>query len=262
MKRGNSRNGSSVSGSGSQKRPGPPRSLFAQNPAEIYNDLLEEALRQSRSASSSPRPLKKRRSQRDPNVTEAIVVDDPSSGRESANKGQQREVYVIDSTEEESADDDNMEWDEVDLTARPASTENLQPEYEETSAREVTLQANPKPKDSEREKRAVTTARTAASRQIRLEGHKLHLLALLASFRHLNSLLSSPSLLKIVRPFVPPATINALNTGPELPQSSRTVAFLRGLKDIMKTWHDKWRETKQGWRRPRWVAPTDLGKVR
>jgi len=90
----------------------------------------------------------------------------------------------------------------------------------------------------------------------------MYLLALLASFRNLNSLLSSPTLLKIVRAYVPPATVNALNTGPEHTQARRTIAFLSGLKDLVKLWRDKWKETKRGWRRPRWVDMADLGKVR
>jgi hypothetical protein len=89
----------------------------------------------------------------------------------------------------------------------------------------------------------------------------MHLLSLLASFRYLNNLLSSPSLLKILRSYVPPATVNALNTGPEVTQARRTIAFLSGLKDIVATWSNKWKETKRGWRRPRWVDPEDLGKV-
>jgi hypothetical protein len=89
----------------------------------------------------------------------------------------------------------------------------------------------------------------------------MHLLALLASFRHLNNLLSSASLLKVLRQYVLPATINALNTGPEHTQARRTIAFLSGLKDVVSTWSSKWKETKRGWRRPRWVDPEDLGKV-
>lgn len=89
----------------------------------------------------------------------------------------------------------------------------------------------------------------------------MYLLALLASFRHLNHLLSSPSLLKILRPYAPPAIVNALNTGPEHTQARRTIAFLSGLKDIVSIWSNKWKETKRGWRRPRWVDQEDLGKV-
>jgi hypothetical protein len=89
----------------------------------------------------------------------------------------------------------------------------------------------------------------------------MYLLALLASFRHLNHLLSSPSLLKLLRPYVQPATVNALNAGPEHTQARRTIAFLTGLKDLVSTWSAKWKETKRGWRRPRWVDQDDLGKV-
>lgn len=89
----------------------------------------------------------------------------------------------------------------------------------------------------------------------------MHLLSLLASFRNLNLLLSSPSILKILRPLIPPATVNALNTGPEHTQARRTIAFLSGLRDVVSLWSEQWKETRKGWRRPRWVDPEDLGKV-
>ena len=98
-------------------------------------------------------------------------------------------------------------------------------------------------------------------RQTRLEGHKMYLLALLGSFRHLNTLLSSPVLLKPLRPFIPPAIANALKTGPEHTQAHRSIAFLRGLRELVALWSQSWKETKQGWRRPRWVDAKDLGKV-
>ena len=89
----------------------------------------------------------------------------------------------------------------------------------------------------------------------------MHLLCLLGSFRHLNHLLSSPKLLTILRAYVAPATINALNTGPGITQARRTIAFLGGLHDLVSLWGPNWHETKRGWRRPRWVDPQDLGKI-
>jgi len=107
------------------------------NAADIYDDLLDEALRQS--AQAPNRPLKKRKSQRDPN--EMITIDDKSSGQKNI-AIREREVVVIESTAEESVDEDEMEWDEVDLTAAPISEEALQPE-QAAPVREVTLQATP-----------------------------------------------------------------------------------------------------------------------
>ena len=98
-------------------------------------------------------------------------------------------------------------------------------------------------------------------RQIRLEGHKMYLLALLGSFRHLNTLLSAPALLKLLHPFIPPAIVNGLKTGPEHTQAQRSIAFLRGLRELVALWSQKWKETTRGWRRPRWVDAKDLGKV-
>lgn len=112
-----------------------------------------------------------------------------------------------------------------------------------------------------RKRRSLGTPRTSLSRRVRLEAHKMYLLSLLSSFRHLNHLLSSPGLLQFLRPYVPPAIVNALNAGPEHKQARRSISFLSGLRDIAQLWSERWKETKRGWRRPRWVDQEDLGKV-
>jgi xeroderma pigmentosum group C-complementing protein len=89
----------------------------------------------------------------------------------------------------------------------------------------------------------------------------MYLLTLLGSFRYLNTLLSSPALLKTLRPAIPPAIENALKSGPEFTQAQRSNAFLRGLRELVALWTPLWKETKRGWRRPRWVEPPDLGKI-
>ena len=89
----------------------------------------------------------------------------------------------------------------------------------------------------------------------------MHLLCLLGSFRHLNTLLSSPALLQTLRPVIPAAIENALKSSPEFTQAQRSIAFLRGLRELVALWAPAWKETKRGWRRPRWVDPPDLGKI-
>ena len=111
-------------------------------------------------------------------------------------------------------------------------------------------------------KRMSMIPRNAFMKRIRLEAHRMYLLCLLASFRHLNVLLSSQSILRILRSYVPPANVNGLNAGPEYTQSRRTMAFLSSLKDLASAWSESWIESRRGWRRPRWVDSEDLGKVR
>ena len=242
------------------------RSQKRNTPAQIYDDLLEEALQQS--SPDLGRPLKRRKSQRGPD--EVIAIDSGSSVGDDTKGTSERDVVVIDSSsnEREDSDDEEMEWDNVDLTTFPTS-DDIPDTQESPAVREVTLTTTPQKSTfvvsltrlSSRKKRVAVIPRNAIVRQIRMEAHKMHLLCLLASFRHLNSLLASPELLKVLRPMVLPATRNALNSGPEVSQARRTIAFLSGLKDIVATWSERWKETKRGWRRPRWVDKEDLGKV-
>ena len=125
--------------SGNHRGAGPSRRRHAHH--EIYDDLLEEALRESPHVGNE-RPLKKRRSRRDP--SEVIVIDDSASGLEdvSPQKRQEREVLVVESSRESSDGEDEMEWDNVDLNALPTS-EDIDKPKPVTEVREVTINATP-----------------------------------------------------------------------------------------------------------------------
>lgn len=124
---------------GSSSRPsrGVPRFKGRSSPYEIYDDLLEEALRQS--SPNEERPLKKRKSQRD--SSEVIVVDDLSS--DNAKPGKEKDVVVIEgSSNEEESDDEEMEWDNVDLNSGQFS-EDVTETQTSPIVREVTLTTTP-----------------------------------------------------------------------------------------------------------------------
>jgi hypothetical protein len=118
---------------------GPSRRQHAHH--EIYDDLLQEALRES-PRTGNERPLKKRRSRRDP--SEVIVIDDSTSGLEDfgPQKRQEREVVVIESSRESTDGEDEMEWDNVDLNALPTS-EDIDEPKPVTDVREVTINSTP-----------------------------------------------------------------------------------------------------------------------
>jgi hypothetical protein len=106
---------------------------------EIYDVLLEEALRQG-SRTDNDRPLKKRKSRHDPN--DITVIDDPHSAAEAVVSENQREVIVIESSRNSTDNEDDMEWDDVDLTVLPTSEEPQEIEPA-SKVREVTLNAQP-----------------------------------------------------------------------------------------------------------------------
>jgi len=128
---------SNTSKSTYQTRQSTRSSRFSLNPAAIYDDLLEEALR--RPSPAHNRPLKKRKSQRNP--TEVITIENTSSEQENGIT-EDKDIVVIDSTDGESVDQDDMEWDEVELTAVPISEQRLQSEAE-PRVKEFALQSTP-----------------------------------------------------------------------------------------------------------------------
>jgi hypothetical protein len=77
--------------------------------SEIYDDLLEEALLQS--SPSDQRPLKKRKSQRAPSGV--VVLGDVSP--EEAKPGKENHAVVIENSSNDVSDDEDVEWDTVDL---------------------------------------------------------------------------------------------------------------------------------------------------
>ena len=106
----------------SASRGGPSRTsrrpLSTRN--EIYDDLLDEALQQV--PPDENRPLKKRKSQRD--SSQVIVVDDASSEVEEISPKKKRDIVEVESSENEAQqtdDEDEMDWDDVDLAALPTS---------------------------------------------------------------------------------------------------------------------------------------------
>jgi len=118
--------------------------LDRPSPAEIYEDLLDEALRNTPSAAEG-RPLKRRRSAR--GGKEVIVVDDSEDdgGKE---EGKAKEIVVIEtsSSQDDDSDDDEMEWDNVDLTAVTALDVPGAGSPTSPAIREVTLTNTPQAK--------------------------------------------------------------------------------------------------------------------
>lgn len=135
MKRGNRWN---VNTASTSRRPrGNSRIVGRNGPSEIYEDLLEEALRQS--SPNEERPLKRRKSQRD--SSDVIVVDEMSSEERTSIK--EKDAVVIESSSSiEESEDEEMEWDNVDLNTGQFS-ENVTETQISPVIREVTLTQTP-----------------------------------------------------------------------------------------------------------------------
>jgi hypothetical protein len=139
MTRGNQWRGNrdgSISASRSGSRP-TRRPTSTRN--EIYDDLLDEALQQI--PQEENRPLKKRKSQRDP--SHVITIDDASSEVEE-NPRNAQDVIMVESSDsdiQQTDDEDEMDWDDVDLAALPTSEDTAADT--KPTVREVTLTTTP-----------------------------------------------------------------------------------------------------------------------
>lgn len=102
--------------------------------SDIYDELLEEALRQP--SWNDERPLKKRKSQRDP--SDVVVIDGLNS--EEVRPGKENDVVVVGSSSNDASDDEDIEWDTVDL--HPLS-EDVTETLTSPVIREVTLVSTP-----------------------------------------------------------------------------------------------------------------------
>src|SRR5277367_4763547 len=105
-------------------------------PSGIYDDLLQETLRQS--SSNEERPLKRRKSHRD--HSQPIVVS--NSSLDSVKSGNDKDVVVIESSSNEISDDEEMEWGNVDLDVVPYS-DDVTDTQTSPVIREVTLNSTP-----------------------------------------------------------------------------------------------------------------------
>jgi hypothetical protein len=103
-------------GNSGSSSPATRRTLRRTAPSEVYEDLLEEVLQQQ--SSTDERPLKKRKSQRDP--SQAILIDNTLSELDETRRKDEREM-VTDDSSNVSSEDDEMEWDNVDLATVPVS---------------------------------------------------------------------------------------------------------------------------------------------
>lgn len=103
-------------------------------PSEIYDDLLEEVLTQS--SPNDQRPLKKRKSQRNP--SDVVVADFESS--EELKYGQEKGEIVIESFSNDASEYEDMEWDTIDL--HPLSEDTAKTQMSPV-IREVALVSTP-----------------------------------------------------------------------------------------------------------------------
>jgi hypothetical protein len=117
-----------------------PRRHATSGHDEIYDELLQEALHES--PQDENRPLKRRKSQRD--QSQVVIIDDTSSGDNGLVHGKSEEVVVIDSSSEINSTDeqDEQEWDDIDLTALPIS-EDITESEATPAVRHVTLATTP-----------------------------------------------------------------------------------------------------------------------
>lgn len=146
---------------------------------DVYQEMLEEAEARDPQQFHSDRPVKKRKV----GDTKAIPVDSPgrdesAKSRETDAEDQQIVQTIYDSATEDESDEEDVQWEDVEVLQSAHSTSNTAPApYGNDETLQITLGQEPQQQKRTARKRKPLTA---VDKKIRLDVHKTHLLCLLA----------------------------------------------------------------------------------
>ena len=149
----------------------------------------------------------------------------------------------------EDSEDDDAEFEDVDLDAAQESVE-----MPEQRSLQLDL-STPFPASRRVMRRKVASG---AERRLRLDVHKAHLLLLLGALRHRNQWCESEQVQAILKPLVFRKTISLIHADDAKPQAERSRSFLRGIEEICKLWRGLWTTTERGMKRAHWRDDIDL----
>lgn len=174
--------------------------------------------------------------------------------------GDEIQEEIIVEEEEESAHSE-MEWEEVDLEAAPTFLEPTKPAEDSSKDQAVlTIDLNAGATPKRTTNRIARRPLSAAEKQLRLTIHKVHLLCLLSHVSKRNHLCNDSEAQAVLKRLLPPTVITELHVEPRYSQMQRTKAFTQSLEQIVELWHQRFKITATGLRKPKWAANLDALK--
>ena len=222
---------------------------------DVYQEMLAEALPSH--ADVSERPLKKRRT--GPRDTEGVAGSSSRQADEDDGDGDEDLEFedVLDEpvktqqtayrdSDEESEEDDELEWAGVDFESLPGNGETSG-----SGDLELTLTANKTP-----ERPKISTRRrvvSKAERVTRLEIHRMHILCLLSHVERRNDWCNDAEVQKSLRPLLDKKMMTFLRPKSDMSQFGRAESVKRGLEQAGIMWRRKFRVTARGVRRALWA---------
>lgn len=217
---------------------------------EIFQEMLAEAA--ASPATTPPRqPYIGRRK-----VSEEPPDQSPASARSpipeqarsvSPQLSHQPQQIMYD--EFEDSQDDDVEFEDVDLDAAQESEERP-----EQKSLQLDL-STPLPASRRVVRRKIASA---AERRLRLDVHKAHLLLLLGALRQRNQWCESEQVQTILKSLASRKIISLIHADDAKPQAERSRSFLRGIEEICNLWRGFWTTTERGMKRAHWRDDIDL----
>ncbi|TAQ87521.1 hypothetical protein B7494_g4171 [Chlorociboria aeruginascens] len=245
------------------KRKGKARATAQNDVANIYQDMLAEALPVQ--SDIPERPLKRRRTGRKGRVAASSSVNKPSDissdadediefedvlGPETSGKIASGSDFEPLSKQQQTAYRDSDEESEDDDIDRETLKFESKPHDEPTGDLELTLtRSNP-------QRLTVTPRRkvvTKVEKNLRLQVHKMHILCLLSHVDRRNEWCNDLDVQHSLKPLLDKKMLTFLRPKSELSQFARADSLKRGLEQVSMMWRKKFRITTRGMRRSLWA---------
>ncbi|KAF8537776.1 hypothetical protein BDD12DRAFT_845487 [Trichophaea hybrida] len=231
---------------------------------EVFREMLaEDSKRGWRSGSSDNDAVERARKRRKGKEKEAIVVSDEDEAVERGNAqllpANEDPLQDGDDEGEESAvdSDDDIDWEDVDLSAKPINMQDIMQAQELPPPKPARLELildDPSTRKAAEPRRKIT----AVERRIRLESHKLHLICLLYHAYIRSRWCNNSELKANLRPLLPEKAYDKLKHDPTDQQFRRSKLFIDGLNEAANAFRKKFCITRKGLVASHWQELEDL----
>ncbi|PYH49886.1 putative DNA repair protein Rad4 [Aspergillus saccharolyticus JOP 1030-1] len=221
---------------------------------QVYREMLAEAEARDPQAPDNDRIPKRRKLAGRNHVSSTQIDHQKTSAPIENNEPTGRQVQTVYDSPTSSSEDDDMEWEDVDL--QPAVSEALS----DDSTIQITLD---QPQESSRHKRiSKRQPITAAEKRLRLEVHKTHLLCLLRHVQIRNRWCNDDELQDALKKMIPKQVKSLLNPPESKPEHERSTTFMNGLNQVSDAFSKRFKITKPGLKRANWAQGPDALKKR
>ncbi|KAL8736391.1 MAG: hypothetical protein Q9181_002424 [Wetmoreana brouardii] len=157
---------------------------------------------------------------------------------------------------DESSEESDFAWEEVDLTQEPLYADDEEADNEEERDLQLVLNGNGKG-DSKEPTASRRKPLTAVERKLRQEVHKLHILCLLSHIHLRNHWCNDQNVHKILYHGLPKSIVSLLNPDEKYPQFRQDESFKGGLKKASDYFRTAFTITARGMSRPHWAEDSE-----